>query len=92
MEFIRFQNSPANKHIGFKLEHDKETVFKVLLKSIADFTIPGSQTMIFFRNCAGQIRVKRYEKIQDSNFYINGHLCYTNFAWESIFPSVKSID
>ena len=40
MNFIRFYNKAAEKFIGFQTAETKENIYKILLKSIVDFTIP----------------------------------------------------
>jgi hypothetical protein len=48
MTFIRFKNNPADKYIGFILKGSKQEVFLQMLRSIINFTIPGSYTSLVY--------------------------------------------
>ena len=48
LTFIRFKNAgQVKKYIGFEVEENKEFIFKILLQSTCDFTIPKSHMTIF---------------------------------------------
>ena len=52
LTFARFLNKitkKKQKHIGFTVTDTKENIYKILIQSIVDFTIPKSKCRIFLR-------------------------------------------
>ena len=62
------------KYIGFELVDTKDKIYETMLKSIIDFTIPGSTCNLFYKLKTGEILNKTYFKLNTNlNFYyING--------------------
>ena len=49
--------------IGFEVIGSKEDIFKIMLQSIAYFTITDSNSNIFYKNTKGDIYKKTYHKV-----------------------------
>ena len=62
------------KYIGFELVDSKDKIYETMLKSIIDFTIPGSTCNLFYKLKTGEILNKTYFKLLNTkpSFYING--------------------
>ena len=80
--FIRFINQISEKRklsIGFKITSQIGDVFKIMLMSIIDFTIPDSCCNLFYKDLNGKFRTKTYKKTLKNNaeediFYVNGNV------------------
>ena len=58
----------------FEIIGSIETIFKILLASIVDFTIPKSSCHIYYQDLKGVIFNKSFYKDSDEGFFINGYV------------------
>ena len=59
--FVRFNNYISkykSKLIGFEIKKPKKEIFKIMLKSITDFTIPGSTSTLIYFSMNGYVYIK----------------------------------
>ena len=83
LEFVRFVNQVNKtefKKVGFSITGTKKEIFKIMMKSITDFTIPQSYCTIFYQNMNGGILGKRFKRIFGKHYYVNGDVNTNNLG------------
>lgn len=69
--FVRFVNEPAKKVIGYEVIENKEFVFKMMLQSITDYTIPKSSCTIYYK-MQKKVLMRQFYNQYSTHYYING--------------------
>ena len=92
--FVRFVNEPAKKVIGYEVIENKEFVFKMMLQSITDYTIPKSSCTIYYK-MQKKVLMRQFYNQYSTHYYINGeywssddHYLPKEEIWDHIFKKI----